>query len=114
VSDEIELKGKAAAVRNAIVDQFLKSDLIEECDREDVKAVGPLFVICKPEKDRMIYDARSVNQLFNPPAMALPSATEPLWKPKLTYHAKLDISHAYYHIKIAENSRKWFGTCVNG
>jgi Reverse transcriptase (RNA-dependent DNA polymerase) len=79
--------------------------------------VNPIFVVPKPGPKlfRFICDMRLVNEGLDPPRFKLENVDTMLrMSGKNWFAATIDLSQAFYHLHIAEESRKYFGFQFEG
>ena len=85
---------------------------MEKCSRDELFAVNPVWLRPKPDgSHRLIFSGEKLNKYFETQNMKLPSAMAPLYKMN-KYACKIDFSNAYFHFKLEENFKNWFGFCV--
>lgn len=98
--------------------EFLFERWLKEAESKDLiekgyaEVTAPTFFIPRTnDKVRMIYSCTYLNDHLNPKGFRLPRPEKPT---KFKYFCKIDLSAAYYHIRIHERDRKYLGMTFKG
>ena len=90
------------------IQEYLEVGAIKEISMQEARHLIPWFVIKKGEKIRLITNCKEINQHLAPKPFRLenwaeifPFLREGMWA------AKIDLKHAYFHLKIADQLRPY-------